>query len=639
MAAVFRNWLVFILALAIFPYTHASHNLTTTTAQDESFRQLKVAAQKGDAVRAAQLADSLKNYPVPSYVDYYLLKSDLRNASEQEVDAYLSRYRGTAIADRLRNDWLLILGKNRDWTGFDKHYPLFELNDDMQVKCYALMSRADKGQDVSGEAGALLVNPRKYGEACYALISDLADRGQFTEDDIWFQSRLALENNQTSLAGRIASLTGISAADVSYAMESPLPVLEQTPGEDRTAHAVYLLALGKLAKKDQTAAAQYLIDDAPFFSEKEQAIGWSLIALPASIDLSPDALDYWKRATVSTTDISALAHEWRVRTALRNQDWPLVLEWIAQMPATLQKEPVWIYWKGRALLYMGQKEAARRLFSSIAGQYHFYGQLAQEELGRKIDVPHRKSVSHESEIKAMSANPGFQLAQKFFDMNWRFEGIREWNWQLRRMDERQLLAAAEYARRVGLLDRMVNTSDRTRTEADFSQRFPAPFIDTVRNATEQLELDMAWTYGLVRQESRFVMNARSSVGASGLMQLMPATAKLVARKIGLSEYRPGKIDSLETNILLGTNYLNMVLNQLDGSQVLATAAYNAGPGRPKRWRTTLSGTVEGAIFAETIPFTETRDYVKNVMSNATYYAVLFEGRPQSLKERLGDVAP
>ena len=190
-----------------------------------------------------------------------------------------------------------------------------------------------------------------------------------------------------------------------------------------------------------------------------------------------------------------------------------------------------------------------------------------------------------------------------------------------------------------MLDRMVNTSDRTRDEVDFTQRFPAPFKETVRAATEQLGLDMAWTYGLVRQESRFVMNAQCSVGASGLMQVMPATAKYVARKIGLSEYRPGKINSLETNILLGTNYLNMVLNDLEGSQVLATAAYNAGPRRPKNWKTTLPRTVDGAIFAETIPFSETRDYVKNVMSNATYYAALFEGKPQSLKKRLGVVTP
>ncbi|EEO28717.1 lytic transglycosylase domain-containing protein [Oxalobacter paraformigenes] len=637
MIAKFRNVLLLIIALAMVPCAEASVDLATTSVQDETFRQLREAARKQDASRAARLADSLRDYPVPSYVDYYLLKSDLPHASEAEVDAYLSRYKGSAIADRLRNDWLLILGQNGNWDSFDKHYPLFELDDDTQVKCYALMSRAAKGVNVAREARLLLTKPKKYGEACYALISDLVEKKQLGDDDIWYQSRLSAENNLTALAIRIAGLSGVSKTDISKALELPAAVLSAGPGADRNSHEIYLLALGRTAKKDREMALQYFNEALPSLTAKEQALGWSMMALPASIALSPDALEYWKKA--SAADISMYAHEWKVRTALRKEDWRLVYEWINQMPPSLQKEPVWIYWKGRALLAQGQRERAHKLFASIADQCHFYGQLALEELGRKINARPERKLFSESEIAAMSDNSGFQLAQKFFKMDWRFEGIREWNWQLRKMDERQLLAAAEYARKVNLLDRMINTSDRTKNVIDFTQRFPTPFRENVKVATEQLGLDMAWTYGLVRQESRFVMNARSAVGASGLMQLMPATARYVAKKIGLTGYRHGKINSLETNVLLGTNYLNMVLNDLEGSQVMATAAYNAGPGRPKTWRSTLSRTVDGAIFAETIPFTETRDYVKNVMSNATYYAALFEAQPQSLKKRLGHVIP
>jgi soluble lytic murein transglycosylase len=207
------------------------------------------------------------------------------------------------------------------------------------------------------------------------------------------------------------------------------------------------------------------------------------------------------------------------------------------------------------------------------------------------------------------------------------------------MSDRELLAAAEFARRNGVLDRMVSTSERTREEFHFAQRFPMPFSDNMKAATKKLGLDMPWTYGLVRQESRFVMDARSSAGASGLMQLMPATAKLVAKKIGLTNYSSSQINSLETNILLGTHYLKMMMDEFGHSQTLATAAYNAGPGRPRAWRSRLTRTVEGAIFAETIPFNETRDYVKKVMSNATYYAALTEEHSQSLKKRMGKVSP
>lgn len=207
------------------------------------------------------------------------------------------------------------------------------------------------------------------------------------------------------------------------------------------------------------------------------------------------------------------------------------------------------------------------------------------------------------------------------------------------MNERQHLVAAELARQNNLLDRMVNTSDRTRSEVDFNQRFPTPFNENMYKATQNLGMDMAWVYGLIRQESRFVMNAKSHVGASGLMQLMPATARYVAKKIGLGNYVPNQVNDVETNIALGTNYLNMVLSDLGGSQALASAAYNAGPGRPRAWRSKLTKSVEGAIFAESIPFNETRTYVKNVLSNATYYAALLEKKPQSLKARLGVVSP
>jgi soluble lytic murein transglycosylase len=276
---------------------------------------------------------------------------------------------------------------------------------------------------------------------------------------------------------------------------------------------------------------------------------------------------------------------------------------------------------------------------SIADQTHFYGQLATEELGRKISIPPGAVPVSAAEIAPMEANEGFRRALKFFDMDLRFEGIREWNWELRKMNERQHLAAAEFARQSNVLDRMVSTSDRTKTEYDFTQRFPAPHRDYVYAATKALDLDMAWVYGLMRQESRFMRKAHSEVGASGLMQVMPATARYVAKKIGMDGFRRDQINEVGTNIQLGSNYLNMVLKDMDGSEAMATAAYNAGPKRPRAWRATLSHPVEGAIFAETIPFSETRGYVKNVMSNATYYAALFEGKPQSLRARLGIVAP
>jgi len=188
------------------------------------------------------------------------------------------------------------------------------------------------------------------------------------------------------------------------------------------------------------------------------------------------------------------------------------------------------------------------------------------------------------------------------------------------MTDRQMLAAAEFARRNGVIDRMISTSDRTREEFDFTQRFPSPYRAALEANARNAGLEPTWVYGLIRQESRFIEDIRSSAGASGLMQLMPATARWVARKVGMTTTAPSASPRSTFNLRLGTTYLRMVLDDLDGHPALATAAYNAGPGRPRAWRAALPRAVEGAVFAETIPFNETRDYVKKVMSNAVYYA-------------------
>jgi soluble lytic murein transglycosylase len=156
---------------------------TPEAGDDDTFLLLREAARQDDAAKTNALASRLPNYSIPSYVEYYRLKPRLRDAPADEIRDFLTRYKGSAIADRLRNDWLLELGRARDWTNFDQQLPLFVLNDDTQVKCYALLSRLAHGQKVADDARALLVNPPTYGEACTALVASLAAAGQFDSND------------------------------------------------------------------------------------------------------------------------------------------------------------------------------------------------------------------------------------------------------------------------------------------------------------------------------------------------------------------------------------------------------------------------------------------------------------------------
>ncbi|WP_183679898.1 MULTISPECIES: lytic transglycosylase domain-containing protein [unclassified Janthinobacterium] len=613
---------------------------TDTRSDDDAFLLLRDAARKDDIEKADFYADRLTNYQIPSYVDYYRLKPRIKQLTEAQFRDYLNRYQGSAIADRFRNDWLLELGRKRDWVVFDEQYPQFVLDDDTQLKCYALMSKVAKGQNVAADARKLLLSPPGYGEACGSLIGALAQSGQFDSNDLWAQIRLAGQTNATGPARRIALLLGASDAKMAQAIDLPALVLAKGPGVSRADHEMYLVAVGRMARSTLKLGVVALEKASPKLTAQERAIGWSSLALQASYALAPEASDYWQKA--AGAPLSSEQIQWKARIALREGNWPLVKSVIQSMPQALRDDPTWIYWLARSLQAEtpGRPNAqAEALYRTIADQSNFYGLLSNEELGNHLILPPPGKPVSPTEIAAMAANPGLQRALKFFNMRLRFEGTREWNWELRGMTERQYLAAAEFARQNNILDRMVNTSDRTRLEIDYTQRYPTPHDDVMHPATQMLGLDKAWVYGLIRQESRFIMDAQSHVGASGLMQVMPSTARYVAKKIGLTDFVVEALSDVRTNVMLGTNYLNMVLGGLDGSQVLASAAYNAGPGRLRIWRATMTGPLEGAVFAETIPYSETRGYVKNVMSNATYYAALFEKSPQSLKSRLGTVGP
>jgi soluble lytic murein transglycosylase len=326
-----------------------------------------------------------------------------------------------------------------------------------------------------------------------------------------------------------------------------------------------------------------------------------------------------------------------VRAALRAGQWATVRDTIDRMSAAARQEATWTYWYGRSLAALGEPDGSRAYFLRIAGQPDFYGLLATEELGYVITPPEAMHEPSDEEVEAARRDPGLARALELIRLGIRTEGVREWLFSIRSLDDTRLLAAAELARRAGVYDRAISTADRTKRLHNFALRYPVPFRDVFGEYARTQGLDEAWVMGLVRQESRFIAEARSSAGAAGLMQVMPRTARFVAAKIGLRNYRPASVTDIETNVTLGTGYLKMVLDQL-GHPVLASAAYNAGPARARRWRDP-ERSLEGAIYAETIPFGETRDYVKKVTANAVFYAAMLEKKLTPIKARLGTIAP
>ncbi|GAA4415844.1 lytic transglycosylase domain-containing protein [Quisquiliibacterium transsilvanicum] len=612
---------------------------------DEAIVQARHAAARGDRARFELAAAQAAGHPLSGYLDYWRLRlrlsepsasgRDSRSGSDGGADAdiraFIERQPDSLVADLLRRDWMLDLGRRGAWKIFDEQYAQWILRDDTAVHCRGWQGAAARGGALPREAEDTLFKPRDQGEACGALIEALARDGTLTPADLRRLLRVSLEANAPTSIRRVGTLLELPASELDAALERPAVALRTASSPE-----IALIAAVRLARQDPERAVAAL-EDARMLGATDRSFALSQAAAHAMRRLMPQALQ-WTRQSLDA-QVSDETLDWLARAALRDSDWRTLHAVIEKMSLANRREPAWVYWHARAHQALGRPEQAQAALRSIAGQFHFYGQLAAEELGQLTVTPPSAPRPTDEEFAAPARNPGFARALKFYELGLRFEGNREWNYQLRGMDDRQLLAAAHWACRKSVLDRCVNTADRTRQEHDFSLRFVTPFLEQLQPAARERELDPAWVYGLIRQESRFIMNVRSSANAQGLMQIIPPTARWIARKLGVTDFRLEDLNTIETNLSFGTFYLKNVLDDLDGSPVLASAGYNAGPNRPRSWRNTLPGKVEGAVFAEIIPFTETRDYVKNVLSNATFYAALLSGEPQSLKRRLGSVAP
>jgi soluble lytic murein transglycosylase len=487
--------------------------------------------------------------------------------------------------------------------------------------------------------------------AASRLIGDTQGSRRMTANDAWRKARLALEANRTRPAAAAIEIVAPEAmGQFNELNRSPAKYLtSRVVVASKARKEMMVLALIKLAASDADNAASQLENKwGPQLTPEERNWVWGVIAKQEAQHLGSDALDHYAKVS-RDGDLTDDMLAWKTRAALRSirgTQWAVVLQAINAMSEDTRRDSAWVYWKARALLARSpgddQRAEAQRLFESIASPRGFYEQLALEELGQKITVPPQPAPPTAEEKDAARGNPGLNRALHAIRLGIRPEGVREWNYTTNMatpggMAERELLAAAQFACEREVWDRCINTSERTKAGFDFEQRFPMPYRDSVVRRSGQIGLDPAYVYGLIRQESRFVMDARSSVGASGLMQVMPATARWTARKIGLANFVPEQLHDREINIAIGTGYLKLVLDDFDGSMPLAAAAYNAGPSRPRNWRN--GPRIEAAAWAENVPFGETRDYVKKVLANATMYAAILSGQPQSLKARLGMVGP
>ncbi|MCS4509601.1 lytic transglycosylase domain-containing protein [Xylophilus ampelinus] len=679
----FQKILTSALAFGLLAGTGAAAQAQGTPAGrgDDVLLEMNQAFKRGDRARLAALLPMAQGHALEPWAAYWELRARIDSAQPEEIEAFFARWSGTYQEDRLRNDWLRILGQRRDWQRFADAYPLFRMNDDREVRCYAIVVERLRGTGPLPAATVDEVRRNWYGmresdDGCTLAAAELFAARQFTADDVWRKARLAIDANRPRVARAAVEIVAPEeSALVAQIGDNPARFLaSKATAGSRTRKELVTLALLKMNASDPDAAAQQL--DSKWSVQmrpEERNWVWGAIGRQAASRLSPTALEYFAKVT-RDTDLHGEMLAWKARAALRAGNWKEVLSAITAMDDALRVDSAWVYWRAKALLAGGplgtapaptaavqpesaslpaataaagrvsdrQRAEARQLLEGIASPRGFYEQLALEELGQRIAMPERPAPPTTQEREAARTNPSLARGLYAILLGLRSEGVREWNYATNLhatggMGDRELLAAADMACQSEIWDRCINTSERTRSVFDTGQRFPMPHQSGVVMRSRQIGLDPAYVYGLIRQESRFITDARSGVGASGLMQVMPATARWTANKIGMGGFRPEQINDRDTNIAIGTAYLKLALDDFQGSMPLAAAAYNAGPGRPRSWRN--GPVVDAAIWAENVPFAETRDYVKKVLANTTSYAAILSGQPQSLRARLGTVGP
>ncbi|MBV8679541.1 MAG: lytic transglycosylase domain-containing protein [Aquitalea sp.] len=612
------------LVLASALPAHAGNNEDLIAARD--------AYRNNDIGKLSAIAGSMPSgFILKDYPSYWLTLKALDRDNDSQVIGFLNSVREGWMPEKIRNEWLKKLGKREDWGSFAAEWKkLPEDARDEESICYGQLQDVRQGKNADDLNRFLDMRPAPDG--CNQLITAAAAKGMLTQDWLWRRVRLLLAGNFVTQARQLAEATNLPLD--SAALNNPANASAASPGGQE---AITYGIVSK-ARSDSNAAVSRLLAVEPALSKERSGFAWGQLALlSARKQLMAQALQWYAKA--DPQQLTAEQWEWWARAALRGEQWAALEQVTRAMPAAVADKPAWQYWRARSLKQLGRGNEAPPLFAKASIGHHYYALLSLEELGNALSTPANKTTPSAADISTMKANPAIQRALALLDISnaygkseLRSDAQREWRWAMRGRNDMELLAAAEIGRREAFYDMAIYSAERTKEDHDYSLRYLTPYRDVTQRYARQLDVDDAWVYGLIRQESRFITAAKSGVGASGLMQLMPSTAKWVAKKMGLGSY---SVTDIDTNVQLGTWYLRYVRDSLSGNEVMATAAYNAGPGRARAWQD--SRPLDGTIYAETIPFSETRDYVQKVMANAAYYASTFGHANISLKTRMGTI--
>jgi len=616
---------------------------TTLESQRDLFKQARKAVRNGSITEYRQLRKKLDDYPLRGYLDYEYLKRQLHKPRIKDFQQFFVEYEDSPIADRLRRKWLTVLAKQGQWALFLEHYK--DMNS-TRLDCSRALALQNIGdiQQAKMAAQALWLTGKSQPQSCDIVFKNWRARGEATPELIWQRIRLAMHKRKPNLAKYLAKFLGPSERKwverwrQMYRLPAKMLEHEHYRSDTPLVREIVLHGIERLARIDANEAAKrwQIIMTRYTFSDDDIGKIQRRIGLSAATQGIPKALALIQKIDPKWMDDSL--QTWRIRSALHIKDWNAVLQSVDSLSLEQQQKDNWQYWRARALAELGFKEQSAAIYQQLSKSFSYPGLLAADKVNAEYALDGSRLIASKQEMKSLKAIPGIARAIELYKLGLTIDARREWQFVIKNMSLRKLQVAAVLASRLGWHDRAVFTIGRTKTLDDLKLRYPIVFKKKVLLHADKNKIAPAWVYGILRQESAYMTDARSHAGALGLMQLMPRTAREEARKLKMRLRNRHEILDIDKNIRLGTAHLKRVLDVNKGRHVLATASYNAGVQRVKSWLP-KSETVPADIWVETIPFKETRKYVKRVMSTMAVFEKHLDQPVTPLLNRFDNIQP
>jgi len=628
----------FLIAVVISPQLHASASIEQ---QRKLFREASAALERNQINRFNRLLKQLGEYPAAPYLKYDAFRRNASRIKPAQAEKFFQHYSEFPFVYHARAKWLNVLAKRRDW---DNYLNFFDNRENTELRCLAFQARLDLGQldGLLDEISEVWLRGYSQPSQCDPAFAYFLKNHDQVEQMVWLRIEKAFKARRPKLAQYLSKQLdqqGRATVETWYRAhrrpEQSLKKLADAEDTDRN-RSIITHAIDRLARKDSLKALELwnLIRDDFAFDEEQRNQSQLRIALSAAYQHEPEA-----RILLSGLDPKTMneqAYLWLARIQLRNRDWSGLLDTINRMPAHLQLENEWQYWLSRSMEAEGQLVQSLSLLEQLSDKSSYYGFLAADKLKREYRIEQENAANAEiDEDEMLAVNPHMLRARELFYLDRLVDAKREWFQALRYLDQDQIKQAATLASRWQWHDSAIRTVAKTPHRNDFSLRFPTPYKQQVFEHAQARDLDPSLIYGVMRRESLFDPLARSRVGALGLMQLMPSTARRVARSLGMKRPRKSDILHVENNIRLGTHYLRTVMNRFDNNVALAAAAYNAGPKNVKRWLPRNS-VMSADLWIETVPFKETRNYVQAVLAYSTVFDKSL-GKNTLMSSRMNDI--